>query len=84
AFDPFPGATARHGNDIIKLWRARAAAGHGAPGTVLRADAQGVLVACGVGAIDVTELQRAGGKRLPAAAFLAGMPLAVGSSLHRP
>lgn len=84
AFDPFPGATARHGNDVIKLWRAKAAAGHGAPGTVLRADAQGVLVACGVGAIDVTELQRAGGKRLPAAAFLAGMPLAVGSSLHRP
>jgi methionyl-tRNA formyltransferase len=39
---------------------------------VLRADAHGVRVACGQGALNITELQRAGGKRISAAQFVAG------------
>ena len=41
-----------------------------------------VLVACGGGtALELTELQRAGGKRLAAAAFLAGHPMPPGERL---
>ena len=46
---------------------------------VLLAEGAGVIVACGEGALCVTELQKPGGKRLPAAEFLRGMPIAAGS-----
>ena len=49
-------------------------AAEGAPGTILEADREGIVVACGSGALKVQELQRAGGKRLAAAQFLAGFP----------
>ena len=46
---------------------------HGKPaGTLLSADANGVRVACGEGALDLLELQKPGGKRLPAGDFLKG------------
>ena len=48
--------------------------------SLLAADPQvGVLVACGDGVLRVKELQKPGGKRLPAADFLRGMPIAAGS-----
>jgi methionyl-tRNA formyltransferase len=81
AFDPVPGATTRMAGETIKLWRSTAVSEppvQGAPGAVLRADATGVLVACGRGALCVTELQRAGGKRLAAADFLRGFDLQPG------
>jgi len=80
AFDPFPGATSHVQGEAVKLWRAQyGAADIGAPaGTVLAADDAGVLVACGSGALRLTQLQRAGGKRLAAADFLRGFPLAPG------
>ncbi len=56
----------------------------GAPGTILAADRNGIVVACGEGALCLLELQKAGGKRLPVAQFLAGMPLATGSALDLP
>ena len=84
AFNPFPVASAHMGTDVIKLWRAceENMAHSQAPGTVLSADAQGVRVACGEGVLCVTELQRAGGKRLSAADFLRGFPLAVGQCFN--
>jgi methionyl-tRNA formyltransferase len=80
AFNPFPAASAQMGADVIKLWRATvdATAHTATPGTVLSADAQGVRVACGEGVLCVTELQRAGGKRLNAADFLRGFTLTPG------
>ena len=51
----------------------------GTPGEVLLAEGAGVIVACGEGALCITELQKPGGKRLPAAEFLRGMPIAAGS-----
>ncbi len=80
AFNPFPAASAQLGADVIKLWRASVenTAHHKAAGTVLSADAHGVRVACGEGVLCVTELQRAGGKRLNAADFLHGFPLTAG------
>ena len=79
AFDPFPGASAVLGDTTLKCWRARLVPGHGAPGAVLAAGADGITVACGQGALQLTELQRAGGKRLAAQAFLQGMPIAAGA-----
>lgn len=90
AFNPFPAASAQLGAELIKLWRASvdstanaASTGYNpAPGTVLSADAQGVRVACGEGVLCVTELQRAGGKRLNAADFLRGFPLTAGQRFN--
>jgi methionyl-tRNA formyltransferase len=78
AFDPFPGATALLDGIPIKCWRGTVVAGRGAPGEVLAVGDAGITVACGEGALRLTELQRAGGKRLSAAQFLQGAPLAAG------
>lgn len=75
AFDPFPGGAATLAGQTLKVWRAELADGRGAPGEVI---APGPVVACGEGALKLTELQRAGGKRGPAAAFLQARPIAVG------
>jgi methionyl-tRNA formyltransferase len=72
AFNPFPGAQAQAGASTIKIWNAQPASGSGEPGKVLSADAGGIVVACGEGALRLTELQKPGGKRLPAAEFLKG------------
>ncbi len=87
AFDPFPGASSALGTEVVKVWRAQALAQDAAgavPGQVLSADAAGVRIACGQGQLLATELQRAGGKRLPAADFLRGFPLAAGQRLGEP
>ena len=87
AFDPAPGASTLLGGATLKVWGAHAlpTAPTGpqaaAPGTVLAADASGVQVQTGAGVLVLTELQRAGGKRLAAAPFLAGHALAVGTVL---
>ncbi len=84
AFDPFPGAFTQLNGETVKLWRSALSPlpvpPATAPGTVLALDAQGLHVACGVeenesaSAIRIAELQRAGGKRLPAADFARGLP----------
>lgn len=86
AFNPFPGGATQYGAEVIKLWVAapQAYAGSAQPGTVLAADADGVLVACGTGALRLLQLQRAGGKRLAAADFLRGFELPVGAVLTLP
>jgi methionyl-tRNA formyltransferase len=77
AFNPFPGAVASFNGVLVKLWHAEAVNGKGGtPGQVLAANAQdGVVIACGSGALRAHELQKPGGKRLPAAEFLKGFPL---------
>ncbi|WP_322058742.1 methionyl-tRNA formyltransferase [Paraburkholderia sp. J63] len=83
AFDPFPGGAATLDGALLKLWSAEPADGvdvpaGAAPGQILEVSPAGVVVACGEGALRVTQLQKPGGKRLPAREFLAGMPLAAG------
>lgn len=86
AFNPFPGGATQWGAEVIKLWAAMPEAydGSAAPGTVLSAEADGVCVACGQGALRLTQLQRAGGKRLAAADFLRGFELPVGAVFTTP
>jgi methionyl-tRNA formyltransferase len=50
----------------------------GPPGTILRADGEGIEVACGRGRIALMELQLQGKKRLSARDLLAGHPLPPG------
>jgi methionyl-tRNA formyltransferase len=78
AFNPSPGAAARIRGADLKIWSCSVAEGRGEPGEVLSADKLGLRVACGEGALRVTELQRSGGKRLHTADFLRGFPLSAG------
>ncbi len=78
AFHPFPGAHGAVNGVTVKLWGAEVLeADSKAPaGQVLAADAQhGIVVSCGSGSLRLTELQKPGGKRLPAAEFIKGFPL---------
>ena len=76
AFSPSPGATAVVGNELLKIRRARVAPGVGEPGVLLRAEGKSIVVACGEGALEVTELQRPGGRRMSAEEFLRGRAFA--------
>jgi methionyl-tRNA formyltransferase len=82
AYNPLPGASTILKGAGLKIWRACVTRAGGAPGTILEAGAKGIVVACGTNALCVLELQRAGGKRLPAAQFLAGFPVACGERLE--
>jgi methionyl-tRNA formyltransferase len=85
AFNPFPGAQASFGGgQTVKLWLATPVAGNGPAGSVLAVDKKQVVIACGAGALAVSELQKAGGKRLPVQQFLAGHPLKVGDRFDIP
>lgn len=84
AFDPFPGAsTQQPDGSSLKVWAARVlpVPHSAAAGTVLAVSDDGVDVACGQGALRLTELQRAGGKRLAVAEYLRGSPVAPGQRL---
>jgi len=84
AYNPAPGALAHFHQTPLKLWRARLASSSGPPGEILAADAQGIVVACGQGALRLLELQKPGGKRLETASFLQGFPMKVGQAFQRP
>jgi methionyl-tRNA formyltransferase len=81
AFDPVPGASTLLVGERVKLWRAHPAqvvVPRAAPGTVLATEGDTIVVACGDGAVGIAELQPAGGRRMSAAAFVAGRRLAPG------
>lgn len=80
---PYPGAWTMHDDTRLKLYRTRPATGEGAPGTVLRADDR-LVVACGAEALEITELQQPGHRRLAALDFLNGYALSVGEHLGDP
>ena len=79
AFNPFPVAFGQTHGSAIKFWVAHPVAECGEPGSILRADEFGVTVACGEGALNVTELQRPGSRRMTAAEFLRGFALSSGA-----
>jgi methionyl-tRNA formyltransferase len=81
ALRPAPGASTKLRDIALKLWRASVTDARGAPGSVLESSPAGIVVACGEGALRVTELQRAGGRRLPAAEFLRGQRIEPGVRL---
>ena len=82
AMAPFPGASTQLGPDTLKLWQCEIDSCSRPPdmreGQILSANAEGVRVVCRDGVLVLTELQRAGGKRLGSADFLRGFALAPG------
>jgi len=77
---PWPVAYTFLDGNLLKVHRARLAPGYeGQPGELL--DKKRFIVACGQGALELTEVQPAGGKRMEAAAFLRGKQLQPGHKL---
>src|SRR5690606_24311540 len=72
AFYPDPIAYAVRGGERIRLHAAEPTAGHGVPGQILSAATDGIVVACGAGALRITRLQLPGGKVLGAREVLNG------------
>lgn len=88
AFQPWPGtfttlSPVRSGDPVrvLKVFSAGVEPGEGLPGSVLRANGDGLLVATTEGALRLHELQVEGRKRLRAGEFLRGQPIAPGTLL---
>ena len=86
AFDPAPGAYTLKDGAAWKLWRAlpEPASGSASPGTVVAAAPDGIRVACGEGQLVVQELQPPGGRRVSAAAVVAGRRVQAGDRFESP
>ncbi len=81
AFDPAPVAFTELAGEPLRIWRATVVddcATGAAPGQILSASPKGIDVACARGVLRIVELQKAGGKRLPASEFLRGQSVPVG------
>jgi methionyl-tRNA formyltransferase len=79
---PWPGAYTWLDGKLVKIWKVRVETGRdrdaATPGSVLRADREGIEVACTDGLIIIEELQLEGRKRLSAGDFLAGCKITPG------
>jgi len=95
AFNPFPGATASLGGEVIKVWAARVGdasavesvpdpVGPRGPGVIVAVAPEGIAVSAMHSIAILTELQRPGGKRLAVADFLRGFELQVGMRFDLP
>ena len=81
---PWPGAVCGYRGQTLKVHGIGVADGEGAPGVVVKADGDGIVVACGQGAVVLTRVQPPGKRALDVADFLNGYPVAVGESLELP
>ena len=79
--NPFPGAFTSWKNGILKLHRVGLTSKTGAPGRVLSADQEGLVVAAGSGALVLESIQPQGKKTMDGDAFLLGNDVAVGEQL---
>lgn len=80
--NPWPIALTTLSGERLKVFAAEKANGNGEPGTVLEANPKkGLTVACGEGALGLTEIQLVGGKRMKATDFLRGHAIEVGTKL---
>jgi methionyl-tRNA formyltransferase len=77
---PFPGAYSLvdlgRGPERLKILKTRLAEGSGPAGEALD---DGLTVACGQGAVQVLQVQRAGSRAMSAAEFLRGVPVRAGA-----
>ena len=81
--DPWPGAYTHLGDEVLKIAATSVVADlSGEPGTVLKADADGVRIACAEGALLIGQLQLPGKKRLVAGEFLRGRELPTGTRME--
>jgi len=83
AYDPRPGAHTTLRSGEVKMFGARRADGSaaGTAGEVLSIDGAGMVIACGEGAVQVTNVHPAGKRRLTPREWAAGRGVAVGERL---
>ena len=81
AFNPVPAAWVEYQGKPLKIWHAEVVAKQGKAGEVLSCTSDGLLVACGENALNITELQPSGSKRMNIQAFAAGRTIEVGTVL---
>ena len=76
AFDPWPVAEGEIAGEALRIWAAHVLEGDhaAAPGSVLAAGRDGIDIACGQGALRITAVQRAGGKRIGTTDYLNARP----------
>ncbi len=83
AFNPWPVCWCDIAGERCRIWAANAEAGASTEpaGSILQADANGIVVACGEGRLRITQLQRPGGRPQTAQEFLHGrtLPARLGS-----
>lgn len=72
AYQPLPGAHTTHGGQRLKVHGARVTGDRGAPGTVVRLDETGPVVATGQGGLLLVEVQPAGRPRMAGPDFVNG------------
>jgi methionyl-tRNA formyltransferase len=81
---PMAGAFTLWNGELFKVWRCvveraeSAASGAHTPGTVLSADAEGIVVQAGIGMLRLLDIQPAGKRTMPAAEWLKGARLEPG------
>ncbi|TXT36520.1 MAG: methionyl-tRNA formyltransferase [Comamonadaceae bacterium] len=85
AFNPFPGCSTQLGGETLKLWAAELGTQHpevaAVFGQIVAVTPTGIAVAALNSIVNITELQRPGGKRLAVAEFLRGSPVQPGQVL---
>lgn len=81
AMDPWPGAFTFRGGERVGIWKGRVVDSGGAPGRVLRLTGDGFVVAAGHGALEITDLQPASGRRMSGAAYAHGHRIVPGDVL---
>jgi methionyl-tRNA formyltransferase len=84
--NPWPGSFTYHDGNYLRILgseEGRNERGKGQPGTVLRADREGLVVSCGTGAVRITRLQASGRKALGVEEFLNGYSIESGDRFGR-
>ena len=73
-FDPWPGAFCEYEDMVMKLWKAQPLCENTGkePGTIIEVSARGIKIACGDGALLVSEIQIPGKKRVAVPEYLKG------------
>ena len=72
---PWPVATMELQGKKFKVHATRVVEGSGEPGQILGLTKTGLQIACGEGAVEITQLQAEGGKRMAAPDYFRGHPL---------
>lgn len=79
AFNPYPGAYTYLQGNLLKIWQAKVVKNNsGKAGEIIATGSEGVVVACGSGALILEVVQKPGGKKMPIVEFLAGHSLQSG------
>ena len=79
-FDPWPGAFCEYEDMVMKLWKAQPLCENTGkePGTIIEVSARGIKIACGDGALLVSEIQIQGKKRVAVSEYLKGTQIKEG------